>query len=76
MRTPTRETLSVYVDIWQHDALKRIAERDGIPQSEQIRRALTGWIRSRGLKVPKTERRPALLSSSHRLRRFSEPALF
>jgi hypothetical protein len=33
------------------DALRRIKERDGVPVSEQLRRALLGWIQSRGERV-------------------------
>jgi hypothetical protein len=51
--------MTFWVDDWQHDALKDINDRDGIRQAEQIRRALTNWIKSRGIEVPKTERRLA-----------------
>lgn len=29
-------------------ALQRIKERDGIPVSEQLRRALSAWVKERG----------------------------
>jgi len=39
------------------DALRQIKERDGIPQSEQIRRALVMWLKSKGLKLRTAKRR-------------------
>lgn len=39
------------------EALRRIRERDGIPVSEQLRRALLSWIREKGEKVPQTDRK-------------------
>jgi hypothetical protein len=42
-------------------ALQFIKERDGVPVSEQVRRALTAWIDARGVKVkpprPRARRR-------------------
>jgi len=39
------------------DALKRVKERDGIAESEQIRRAVRAWMQKRG--VMKSERKRA-----------------
>jgi hypothetical protein len=39
------------------DALQAIKERDGIPVSEQVRRALQTWIDTKGVIVQKTERK-------------------
>jgi len=39
------------------DALRRIKERDGIPISEQCRRALLVWIAEKGETVKKAERK-------------------
>jgi len=36
------------------DGLKAVKERDGVPISEQVRRALTAWLIDRG--VTKTDR--------------------
>jgi hypothetical protein len=33
------------------DALQRIRERDGVPVSEQVRRALLEWIGKKGVKA-------------------------
>lgn len=54
---PAKHRMTFWVDDWQHDALRDIMDRDGIRQAEQIRRALTTWIKSRGIEAPKTERR-------------------
>jgi len=37
--------------------LKRIKERDGVLESEQIRRALNDWIEKKGVTVKATSRR-------------------
>ena len=40
-------------------ALRLIKTRDGIPQSEQIRRAIVMWLESKGIKVkPQGKRAP------------------
>jgi hypothetical protein len=39
------------------DGLREVKERDGVPISEQVRRALTAWLESKG--VNKTDRKRA-----------------
>jgi len=39
------------------DALRTIKTRDGIPISEQVRRALLAWAETRGVKVKPAKRR-------------------
>jgi hypothetical protein len=39
------------------DGLKEVRERDGVPISEQVRRALRSWLESKG--VTKTSRKRA-----------------
>ena len=39
------------------DGLRQIKEQDGIPQSEQVRRALIMWLESKGVKVKSAPRR-------------------
>lgn len=42
-------------------ALQEIKERDGIPVSEQVRRALAAWVEARGIAPSaKTERKRAV----------------
>ena len=38
-------------------ALKRVKEKDGVPESEQIRRALRAWLRRRGVLKKKAPRK-------------------
>lgn len=49
--SPQRQT-SVRIDDDIMESLKAIHVRDGIPQSEQIRRALRAWIEERGRAAP------------------------
>jgi len=41
------------------DALQRVKEHDGIPVSEQVRRALVAWLGSRNVTLKKAERKRA-----------------
>ncbi len=43
--------------------LKALKERDGIPESEQIRRALRLWFESKGMLKPKAKPKGAPRSS-------------
>jgi predicted DNA-binding protein len=40
------------------DALQAIKERDGIPVSEQVRRAIVMWLDSKGVRVVMKKARP------------------
>jgi hypothetical protein len=40
----TRTRYTFFIDSDLRDALATIKERDGIPESEQIRRALRAWV--------------------------------
>ena len=42
------------------NALQRVKEKDGIPVSEQVRRALVAWLDSRNLTLKKAERKRAV----------------
>lgn len=55
--TPLRQT-NFRIDDAMMSALQEIRERDGIPVSEQVRRALKQWIEGKGV-VMKTDRRRA-----------------
>jgi len=35
--------------------MDQLQERDGVPHSEQIRRALRAWLEEKGIKVPKAK---------------------
>lgn len=53
-----RKRYSFWIDDEQADGLKEVKERDGVLESEQIRRAINDWLEKKG--VRKTERRPAV----------------
>ncbi len=40
------------------EALQEVKERDGLPVTEQVRRAVIAWLETRGVKI-KTERKRA-----------------
>ena len=40
-------------------ALQFIKERDGVPVSEQVRRALTAWVESKGVTIKPERKRAA-----------------
>jgi predicted DNA-binding protein len=40
------------------EALQAIKERDGIPLSEQVRRAIAMWLESKGMRVDPKKTRP------------------
>jgi len=54
--TPLRQT-NFRIDEAMLEALTAIKERDGIPVSEQVRRALQTWIDAKG--ISKTARKRA-----------------
>jgi hypothetical protein len=58
--TPRRRKLySFWIDPEQATALKAIKERDGVPESEQIRRALDAWIEQKTATEKAAPRRAA-----------------
>jgi hypothetical protein len=44
----TRTVTTVYLDADLRDGLKRIKESVGVPEAEQIRRALRQWLEQQG----------------------------
>ena len=56
MMTP-RKRYSFWIDDEQAEGLKNVKKRDGVLESEQIRRALDDWLRTKGVK--KTGRKRA-----------------
>jgi hypothetical protein len=53
----TRSRYNFFLDEDQKAALNQIRERDGITQSEQIRRAIRQWIDDHGVTETKTKRK-------------------
>ena len=55
--TPRRK-YSFYIDDKQAEGLKTVKERDGVLESEQIRRALDAWLELKGvMKAPRPRAR-------------------
>jgi hypothetical protein len=56
--TPARRVATFRIDDDLMEAMQRLQDRDGIPLSEQIRRALRPWLEVKG--VMKAERKQAV----------------
>jgi antitoxin component of RelBE/YafQ-DinJ toxin-antitoxin module len=61
--TPERKVATFRIDDDLLEAMKQLQERDGMPLSEQIRRALRPWLESKGVikaerKRPTSRKRP------------------
>lgn len=56
--TPSRKIGTFRLDDDLLEGLKAVEERDGIPPSEQARRALRMWLESKGV-IKKAERKRA-----------------
>ena len=56
MGVTPRNRYTFYIDGEQRAALASIKERDGISESEQIRRAIKMWVEQKGVAQEKTER--------------------
>jgi len=57
LMTP-RQRYGFWIDPEQRDGLRFVKERDGILESEQIRRAINEWLKKKGVQV-KSERKRA-----------------
>jgi hypothetical protein len=47
-----RIRVNYYLDTWQLDAMKGIMTRDGVLVSEQIRRAISAYLKTKGIVPP------------------------
>lgn len=54
-----RSRYTFFIDEDQRAALRAIKDSDGVPESEQIRRAIKAWLDARGVHV-KTGRKAAV----------------
>jgi Ribbon-helix-helix domain len=52
-----RKRYSFWIDDEQADGLKVVKERDGVLESEQIRRAINDWLEKKGVRKADRERR-------------------
>ena len=50
------ERINFYLDDEQRAGLKAIKQRDGVPESEQIRRGIKLWLESKGYKAKATRK--------------------
>jgi antitoxin component of RelBE/YafQ-DinJ toxin-antitoxin module len=55
--TPQRRTLTFRIDDELLEGLQHVWEKDGVPISEQVRRAVQDWLEKRGVKVKTALRR-------------------
>ena len=55
----TKQQTAFRLEAEIRDGLQAVKERDGIPLSEQVRRALRAWLQEKGVSVTKTERKRA-----------------
>lgn len=51
-----RKRYSFWIDDEQADGLKVVKERDGVLESEQIRRAINDWLEKKGVRKPERPR--------------------
>ena len=47
-----RKKYSFWIDDDQADGLKVVKDRDGVLESEQIRRAIDAWLEKKGVRKP------------------------
>ena len=57
--TPYRPTFTFRLDEELRAGLEEIWRRDGVPVSEQVRRAIQEWLEKKGVKVKAAPRRAA-----------------
>jgi hypothetical protein len=56
--TPVTKTFTFALPNTLKSGLQKVKECDGLPEAEQIRRAIAAWLKSRGVSV-QGERKPA-----------------
>ena len=47
----TRSRYNFWIDDEQREGIRQIKERDGVLESEQIRRAINRWLQEKGVKL-------------------------
>ena len=57
MPVPPRTRYNFFIDESQREALRQVKARDGISESEQIRRAIAEWLERKGVDLVKSERK-------------------
>lgn len=46
---PPKIRFNFWLEADQRDGLRLVKERDGVPESEQVRRAIASWLESKGV---------------------------
>ena len=54
-----KKAYTLKIDLELLDALRSVKERDGVTESEQIRRGIQLWLKSKGIKVKPERKRAA-----------------
>jgi hypothetical protein len=60
-----RRKYSFWIDDLQADGLKAVKERDGVLESEQIRRAINEWLEKKGIRKKAERKRAATRRPRH-----------
>jgi len=56
MSVTPRTRYNFFIEDHQRDRLREVKERDGIPESEQIRRAIDEWLDRKGVTLKTAKR--------------------
>ena len=56
--TPVKRRYTFWINDTEAEGLRRVKDEEGIPESEQIRRAIREWLRKKG--VTKSARKRVL----------------
>lgn len=51
-----RTTTTIRLDDDLLEGLQELKERDGVPVSEQVRRAIQAWLEAKGIRKPERKR--------------------
>ena len=52
-----RTRYNFFIEDQQREGLRLVKERDGVSESEQIRRAINAWLEARGVRMKAARRR-------------------
>jgi hypothetical protein len=51
-----KKMMSIRLDVELQEGLRKVCERDGIPVTEQLRRAVRAWLKEKRVMSPKGEK--------------------
>lgn len=58
MYVTLRTRYNFFIEDAQREGLRQVKERDGIPEAEQIRRAIDAWLEQKGVSKAALRRAP------------------